>query len=251
MQPLVRNLDLSALFHDISNAYGGAVLILNQIIEGDYGYTLEEIRPLLVAALEANNRVARLMESKSLFWGIDLAAVTKFDMLAFLEKKHLEFSPIAQHTSLKLHYETSLPYKHGTQVQADIVNIERMLCNLLTNAIKYTNRGDVFLRLFNQGDDLVVEIEDTGVGISPENLSNIFLPFWRLPDHNVSLTGMGLGLYIALCVAHAHGLKMTANSVLGKGTKFTIIFPYTDEEMYGLNGTMCPKPTRLRDALFI
>jgi signal transduction histidine kinase len=250
MQPLVRNLDLSALFHDISNAHKGVSLILNQISTGDYGYTLEEIRPLLIAALEANNRVLQLTESKSLFLGIDPTRVAKFDMLAFLQKKHLEFSPIAQCNSLSLHYETSPSYKHGCQVQADIVNIERMLCNLLSNAIKYTNSGDIFLRLFNQGDDLAVEIEDTGVGISDEYISNIFLPFWRSPD-SVSRAGMGLGLYIALCVAHAHDLKMSASSLLGKGTKFTIIFPYTDEGVYGLNDTICPKGERLQDALFI
>ncbi|WP_411908708.1 sensor histidine kinase [Nostoc sp. MS1] len=178
--------------------------------------------------------------------------VAQFDMLSFLEKTHSLFEPIAQYHSLKIHYETQSSYKHGTQVRGDKVSIDRMLCNLLTNAIKYTRRGDIFLRLLNQEDDLIIEIEDTGIGIAKEQLSNIFIPLWRSPNSNLlHESGMGLGLYIALCVAHAHGLSMQVDSVVKQGTKFSIIFPYKYDGIYGVDGTMLPKSARRQDALSI
>ncbi len=219
----------------MTNAFKGTSLILNQLLNGIYGCSLEEIRPLLVAVLETNNRAANLVEAKRTdFFEADCLMVAQFDMLVLLQKIYLEFWPIAQYHSLNLHYETSPTYIHGTQVRADTVSMGRMLCNLLQNAIKYTNTGDIFLRLLNLGDNLVIEIEDTGIGIAAEQISSIFLPFWRSPNSSsVHLSGMGLGLYIALSVAHAHGLKMTVDSVVGHGTKFTIIFPY--DGIYGLN----------------
>ncbi|RCJ18618.1 hypothetical protein A6770_32730 [Nostoc minutum NIES-26] len=104
-----------------------------------------------------------------------------------------------------------------------------MLSNLLQNALNYTQKGDIFLRLLNQNDDLVIEVEDTGVGIKPEEISTIFIPLWRSPDNTLlHPSGSGLGLYVAIMIAKAHGLKLTVDSVVGKGTKFTIIFPYRD-----------------------
>ncbi|MBC1270550.1 ATP-binding protein, partial [Trichormus variabilis FSR] len=79
----------------------------------------------------------------------------------------------------------------------DTTGLERMLSNLLQNAINYTESGDIFLRLANQDNNLVIEIEDTGIGIAPENLENMFRPLWRSLDSQ----GSGLGLYVVKSVA--------------------------------------------------
>lgn len=237
---LTNNLDLSTFLHDISNAFGGTSLVLNQLINGVYGNSLEDIKPLLIAILSTNHRIAALLEAqkknsiRNCLWEINPCSVKQFDMLLFLQKLHRECCPIAQSRSLVLHYEYISTYKHGTKVLGDTVNISRMLHNILQNALKYTQSGNVFLRLLNQGDDLVIEVEDTGVGIDSQDLTSIFLPSWRVPESSsLHPSGSGLGLYIAMMVAKAHGLKLTVDSVVGKGTKFTIIFPYTDDCIYG------------------
>lgn len=259
-EALSKQLDLSALLHDVSNAFKGASLIVNQLIDGAYGYSLEEIKPFLIALRDTNDRGMSLVEANKVSGEVKPVTVAQFDMLSFLEKTYCLFQPIAQYHSLKMHYETQSSYKHGTQVRGDRVSIDRMLCNLVTNAIKYTRQGDIFLRLLNQEDDLVIEIEDTGIGIAAEQLSNIFIPLWRSPmvqrrsEANSNLlhqSGMGLGLYIALCVAHAHGLSIQVDSVVKQGTKFSIIFPYKDNGVYGVDGTMLPKSPRRQDALSI
>jgi signal transduction histidine kinase len=256
-ESLSKQLDLSALLHDVSNNHQGASIVLEQIIAGAYGQSLEEIRPFLIGLQELNERVVSLIQSrKTTFFEPNQMTVTQFDMLAFLQKTYCLFNPIAQYHSLKLHYETQTSYKHGTQVRADRVSIDRMICNILTNAIKYTSRGEIFLRLLHQCDDLIIEIEDTGIGIAAEQISNIFLPLWRSPTvggtpspNSSNRVGRGLGLYIALSVAQAHGLDIKVNSTVGQGTKFTIIFPNKDDGIYGLDDTMLPKSPRRQDAL--
>ncbi|MBD2505532.1 sensor histidine kinase [Anabaena azotica] len=249
MQPEIftKNLELSGLLHDISNAFKGASIIVNQIIDGAYGQSLEEIRPLLMTLQKTNERGISLVEAKKS--SEEVREVTRFDMLDFLQKTYSLFKPIAQYHSLNLHYETQESYTQGTEVRAELVNIDRMICNILTNAIKYTKQGDIFLRLLNQGDNLVIEIEDTGCGIAAEQLSNIFIPFWRSPTVESNQSGVGMGLYIVLCVVHAHGLSMKVDSVVGQGTKFTIIFPYKENGIYGVDGKMLPKSHRRQDAL--
>lgn len=243
-----QQLDLSALLHDMSNNYQGALILLNQIIAGAYGQSLEEITPFLIGLQQMNQRGVRLIQTKAAF-SQSILSVEQFDMLTFLQKTYDLFNPIAQYNSVKLHYETQSSYRHGTQVIADGVNIDRMLSNILTNAIKYTSYGDVFLRLLNREDDLVIEIEDTGIGIKSEQLSNIFIPFWRSPAVERNQSGIGMGLYIVWCVVHAHGLSMEVDSALGQGTKFTIIFPKKDDGIYGVDGRMMPNSPRRQDAL--
>ncbi|MBD2505001.1 sensor histidine kinase [Anabaena azotica] len=243
-----KQLDLSALLHEVSNDYRGALILLNQLIEGTYGQSLEEIRPFLLALRDTHDRGISLLEANKVK-EVRAISVTQFDMLALLQKTYDLFNPIAQCHSLKLHFSSQVTYKHGTQVRGESIGIDRMLSNLVSNAIKYTSRGEIFLRLLNQGDDLIVEIEDTGCGIPTEQLSNIFIPFWRSPNSSHRVGGKGLGLYIALSVAHTHELDIKVDSIPEQGTKFTIIFPYKENGIYGVDDSMLPKSHRRQDAL--
>ncbi|MDB9368334.1 HAMP domain-containing sensor histidine kinase [Nodularia spumigena CS-586/05] len=229
----------SAFLHDILNPITAVKIILEQLLDGVYGHTLEDIRPVLEAILQTNNRVSYLLESQRIsddnILDINLDSLSYLDLCKFLQKLHLEYLPLAKFRNIKLHYEINTPLIHGADVIADSVCLSRMLSNLIQNAIKYTATGDIFIKVLNLRDDLVVEIEDTGKGIAPQELQNIFLPFYQA--HTKSL-GSGLGLYVVRMIAKAHGLKLLVDSKEGEGTKFTIIFPYRVDQPYGLDGTI-------------
>ncbi|GAX38821.1 histidine kinase [Nodularia sp. NIES-3585] len=182
----------SAFLHDLLNPLIGIKIILKQLIAGHYGHTLEDIRPVLEAILQTNNRVSYLLENRQKsddILDIHPASVRRLDLFKFLQKLHLEFLPLAKCRSIKLNYESHIALAHGAEVMADAVSLGRMMFNLIQNAIKYTvNGGDVFIRLLNQGNDLVIEIEDTGKGIAPQEIPNIFLPFYRA---NAQSSGSG------------------------------------------------------------
>lgn len=100
----------------------------------------------------------------------------------------------------------------------------RAILILIDNALKYTPAGTVAVRAGRQGEGVVIQVQDTGMGISPEDLPHIFERFYRA-DRSRSRGGTGLGLAIAQWVAGVHGGKVTAESELGKGSTFSLWLP--------------------------
>jgi heavy metal sensor kinase len=111
------------------------------------------------------------------------------------------------------------------RIQADRIQIERMISNLLSNAIKYTPRGgEVRVRLECTDHDARLVVEDTGVGISPENVPHIFDRFYRVPSADPE-KGLGLGLSFVAWIVKAHGGTIDVESALDRGTRFTVTLP--------------------------
>lgn len=110
-------------------------------------------------------------------------------------------------------------------VYGDIQRIQRMVINLLDNALKYTlSGGTITISVYGDERQVVLSVNDTGIGISKQDLPNIFNRFYRC-DQSRSQAGLGLGLSLAMAIARAHDGNITATSSLGKGSKFTITLP--------------------------
>jgi heavy metal sensor kinase len=110
-------------------------------------------------------------------------------------------------------------------VYGDIRRLRRLVVNLLDNAVKYTPPGGtVTVSVDGHQGQVVVSVDDTGVGISKDDLSHIFRRFYRC-DRSRSEAGFGLGLSLAKALARSHGGDITATSVLGEGSRFTVILP--------------------------
>ena len=110
-------------------------------------------------------------------------------------------------------------------VQADRIQIDRLLSNLLSNAIKYTPAGgEVRVRLNAEPSHATLTVEDTGVGIAPEHLPHIFDRFYRVPSADPH-KGLGLGLSFVAWIVKAHGGIVHVESHPGQGTRFTISIP--------------------------
>ena len=112
-------------------------------------------------------------------------------------------------------------------VEIDRIQIERMLSNLLSNALKFTPAGGRVRVILKQLDETVeLVVEDTGRGIATEHLPHIFDRFYRVPGHDSSPEkGLGLGLSFVAWIAKAHGGVVNVESTPGKGTRFTILLP--------------------------
>jgi len=111
------------------------------------------------------------------------------------------------------------------QVSADEDRVEQVLLNLIHNAIKFTPSGgriDVMARV--DGNNLLVSVSDTGVGISPDDLPRVFERFYKA-DRARAGGGTGLGLAIAKHIVEAHGGRIWAESVEGKGSTFSFTLP--------------------------
>ncbi len=103
--------------------------------------------------------------------------------------------------------------------------LQRLIGNLLDNAIKYTpSSGRVTIDHEVVGDDVLIRVADTGIGISKTDLPNIFQRFYRC-DQSRSKPGTGLGLSLAQAIAKAHWGNISVKSEISRGTQFTITLP--------------------------
>jgi heavy metal sensor kinase len=111
----------------------------------------------------------------------------------------------------------------------DRVQIERMLSNLLSNALKFTPAGgEVRVVLKRYPDDVEISVQDTGRGITEEHLPHIFDRFYRVPGADAGANperGLGLGLSFVAWIAKAHGGTVRVESTPGQGTRFSILLP--------------------------
>ena len=105
--------------------------------------------------------------------------------------------------------------------------LEQALVNLLTNAVKYSsNGGKVVVDAAQLGDQLMIKVQDWGVGIAAEHLPRVFERFYRVdPARSRKLGGTGLGLAIVKHIAQAHGGQVVVHSTPGEGSVFTLILP--------------------------
>ncbi len=132
-----------------------------------------------------------------------------------------EKAAAAKGLALALDADPALP-----PVPADPYQVERLLVNLVDNAVKYTERGRVTVRLRRSGERLVLEVSDTGPGIPEEHLSHIFERFYVVDKSRSRKTGgTGLGLSIVKHIALAHGGTIDVESRVGEGTAFKVTLP--------------------------
>ena len=111
------------------------------------------------------------------------------------------------------------------QVRADAARLEQVLVNLLHNAIKFTSpNGEIVVSAYQEGQMVVFQVKDSGVGIAPADLPRIFERFYKA-DRARSSGGTGLGLSIARHMVEAHGGRIWAESEVGQGSTFYFSLP--------------------------
>ena len=135
------------------------------------------------------------------------------------------FQPIANERGLTL--QIDLPGDLPRTIETDRLRLEQILKNLLSNALKFTERGSVRLAVSRVGDDkLALAVTDTGIGISPEQQANIFEAFHQA-DGTISRKygGTGLGLSISRELARLLGGSIMLESKVGEGSQFIVTIP--------------------------
>lgn len=140
--------------------------------------------------------------------------------------------------------EITLEFHRGTPevltLDADRDRLGQVLTNLLSNAVKYSEPGQpVAITLRKSGYEVVVAVQDRGPGIPPEHLPHIFDQFYQVTGTNVqtgSRIGLGLGLYISRDIVERHGGRIWAESVLGKGSTFSLALPLA-RQLAGIDST--------------
>ena len=213
-----KNRMLASATHDMRQPVLALDLYAGWLIE-DPGASAE-IAPKIAASTKA---VINLFDSM-----FDMSRLTEGQISTNLEPVDLEelfyalftqYHPIAKSKNLELR-------THGIEgiVFTDYILLERILGNLLINAIKYTASGGVLLASRRSVHGIKIEIWDTGSGISPEQQSLVFKEFYKSPSNAGTSDGFGLGLSIVTQLAELLGCEVTLKSRIGRGTVVAIQF---------------------------
>jgi heavy metal sensor kinase len=207
--------------HELRTPLAAMQAILGVVREGER--LTGEYRQALDDLAEETNRLRGLTEDLlRLARGEDKTSVTRervalSDLLTDVADS---LRPLAEARGLALRVQVP----EGLALTGDMDALIRLFVNLLDNAIKYTERGEITLAARSEADELIVEVMDTGIGIPPEHLPRIFNRFYRV-DPARSAGGAGLGLAIARQIAQAHDGRLEVRSAPGAGSTFTVCLP--------------------------
>jgi len=186
---------------------------------------VHEIAPKIVESTKAVNALFdSLFDLVRLDSGKIKLNIEEVDLAKLLHDLDLQYRPLAQAKGLQFRVH-ALP---GTAV-SDPILLQRIIGNLISNAVKYTQRGGILVasRVTSRGRR--IEIWDTGVGIAPVHQREIFREFYKVPSHPGTEDGFGLGLYIVSRLGHILGHPLSLVSRPGRGTVFRLTLQPTDE----------------------
>ncbi len=197
----------------------------------------EEYQHVLHSSLEEIDRISRLVGGLLLLARAD-AGVLRLDLqpvdlteLVFETAARLQ--RLAAEKSITLHCDVTAPIF----IPADREHLQRVLLNLVDNAIKYTQPGgSVTLSLQADDQQIRVSVIDTGIGLGAVEQEKIFTRFFRSAEAKSQGGGAGLGLCIAQSIAEAHGGAIEVASTPGQGSTFTLVLPAS-----------CPLPPRTHE----
>ena len=224
-----REIEQAQFIADVSHELRTPLTILRGgievAIEGDR--TADEYRQALSEALVEVQHLVRISENLLFLARGTAGRVTisfsRIDLRRFAEERVREFESAALEKNLELLFEAPA---RPVEILADRNRLKEVFQNLLENAIRYTEKGHVRVRVFIDGGDAAVAVQDTGVGIEPQDVPYVFDRFFRSDRARRAYRGgSGLGLSIVRWIVEAHKGKARVESRVGEGSTFFISFP--------------------------
>ena len=127
--------------------------------------------------------------------------------------------------------DITLKVPEGLMIRSDKRRVKQIIVNLVGNAVKFTEEGEIAIRSAGKDKIIEVAVRDTGPGIRKDHLNMLFNAFSRIPIEGTIKEGTGLGLYLSKKLADLLGGEISAESEFGRGTEFTFTMPVKYEEV--------------------
>ena len=172
-----------------------------------------------VALQALSSQLDALLDVSKLDAGVVSVQASVFALRPFVDQLVSEFDPVARRKGLQLVLESP----HDVSVLADALLLERVLRNLIDNAIKYTERGEVRVQIHRHETHLLLCVRDTGIGIPQDEQQRVFDEFYQLGNAERNRSqGLGLGLSIVKRLAELMQMHITLRSEYGVGTEVSV-----------------------------
>jgi signal transduction histidine kinase len=218
----IKNRFLASAAHDIRQPVHALGLYADWL--GSEPELVHEIAPKIVESTKAVNALFdALFDLVRLDSGKIKLNIEPVELEQVLHDLELQYRPLAEAKGLDLRVR----HAEGSVISDNIL-LRRILGNLVSNAIKYTQKGGVLIGVRTRGAERVVEVWDTGTGIAPVHQKEVFREFFKVHNHPGTEEGFGLGLYIVSRLSTILGHPVGLASQLGRGTVFRVMLKPTD-----------------------
>jgi len=226
---------VSRLTHDLRTPLVAADRMLNLFQQGALGELSSPMQEAIATMTRSNRNlldmVNTLLEVYRFEAGRKVLNFAPVDLKAVIDEVIQELKPLAEEKGLTLEIQDKIGEEQSTTVEGDRLELRRVFTNLVGNAIKFTDEGSVSIRMQPlteaETPQLIIEVEDTGPGVSPEEQKTLFERF-RKGKHRHS--GSGLGLHLSQRILESHQGSITLESEVGKGSCFTVKLPIKQDE---------------------
>ncbi|HIG0357719.1 TPA: ATP-binding protein [Clostridium sporogenes] len=180
--------------------------------------------------------INNLLDTTKLDSGYLKLNLVNYNIISLIEEITLSVTSYAESKGINIIFDTNVEEKI---IAVDPDKIERIILNLLSNSIKFTNNGgNIFVNVKDSEEHVYIHVKDTGVGIPSDKLESIFERFFQIDKTlKKNKEGTGIGLHLVKSFVEMHKGTVTINSELGKGTEFIIKLPSTvcDENIKSKN----------------
>lgn len=211
---------LAAASHDLRQPIHALSLFVAQLAQGEHTPgTRELIRNIEASVGALDDLLHALLDISKLDAGVMVPAVSAFPIADLLKRIATDYGNAARKKGLRLRVADSRLW-----VRSDPLLLERVLVNLVANAVRYTEQGGILIGCRRRDGRVRIEVRDSGIGIPVESQRVIFHEFVQLDDAEHS-SGLGLGLAIVDRLARLLGHQVRVDSMPGKGSVFSIEVP--------------------------
>lgn len=215
---------LSTTTHDLKGPLGAILISTDLLLDmtKGQGKVPELVLRVGSSARAAVNLIDEFLSARRIQEGTLILKPVVCDLMQVIADVLDDYKTITAAKKIELCVQNEA---EGVQAKVDKIGVARVLGNLLSNAVKFTPKGGkVALRIYAEGENVHLEVRDSGSGMEPSEVQKIFQRFSRLDRHS-EVAGTGLGLFVVKSIVTAHGGKVDVTSKVGEGTTFDLSLP--------------------------
>lgn len=221
---------LNQVSHELRTPLAVIIGYIECITDGLYGEIEDKHQEILQVVAKQSSHLKNMIDQILIYSRLEAAKqplrIDELPLNKIIADMRDTFDFLCRQKGLELHWD--LPQSQ-IAIRSDAVRVKEVISNLLQNAVKYTDRGAITVKVTTIAklDSIAVQVEDTGMGIAEHQLSSIFDPFMQAHKTSSENSRGGIGLGLSIVKKHVEQIKGTISvrSDLGRGSTFTVVLP--------------------------